>query len=229
VCWYRFNDEFVPDPRFAGGASSSNTVDPNWYLDSGTTRHITGEIEKLIMHDRYNGHDQIHAANGAGMEIVHVSKSILLTSTRFLHLDNVLHVPRTHKNLVYIYRFNIDNNTFIELHPFFFMIKDQVTRRVLLRGPYRGGMYPLMALSSPTQKILLSAIKPSSSRWHCRLGHPAQDIVSRVIHLNKLPWSGVDSPKSVCDACLHGKAHQLPYPTSTRRSLFPLELIFSDV
>jgi hypothetical protein len=80
-------------------------------LDSGTTYHITGELEKLTMHDRYNGHDQIHSTNGAGMEIVHVGKSVLPTSTRSLHLDNVLHVPRAHKNLVSIHHFNIDNNT----------------------------------------------------------------------------------------------------------------------
>jgi hypothetical protein len=34
---------------------------------------------------------------------------------------------------------------------------------------------------------------------------------------------------SVCDACLYGKAHQFPYPRSSRRSSAPLELIFSDV
>jgi transposase len=33
----------------------------------------------------------------------------------------------------------------------------------------------------------------------------------------------------VCDACLHDKAHQLPYPKSTSRSSAHLNLIFSDV
>jgi hypothetical protein len=61
------------------------------------------------------------------------------------------------------------------------------------------------------------------------LSQPAQDIVSHVMCLNNIPCSGVDSHESVCDACLRGKAHQLPYPTSSSRSPFPLELIFSDV
>jgi hypothetical protein len=164
VCWYRFNDEFIPDPHFAGGASSSGNANPNWYLDFDTTDHITGELEKLTMHDRYTGNDQIHAANDAGMEIVYVGKSVLPTSTRSLHLENVLHVPHAHKNLVSIHRFNIDNNTFVELHPFFFLIKGQVTRKILLCGPCKGGLYPLTALPSPTQKLLLSVVKPSSSR-----------------------------------------------------------------
>jgi hypothetical protein len=164
VCWYRFNDEFIPGPHFAGGASSSGNANPNWYLDSDATDHITGELEKLTMHDRYTSNDQIHAANDAGMEIVYVGKSVLPTSTRSLHLENALHVPHAHKNLVSIHHFNIDNNTFVELHPFFFLIKGQVTRKILLCGPCKGGLYPLTALPSPTQKILLSAVKPSSSR-----------------------------------------------------------------
>jgi hypothetical protein len=59
VCWYRFDEEFTPDPRVAAMASSSNSNNPNWYLDSGATDHITGELEKLTMHERYGGNDQI--------------------------------------------------------------------------------------------------------------------------------------------------------------------------
>lgn len=66
ICWYRFDEEFTPNDRVAAMASFSTVADPNWYLDSGATDHITGELEKLTAHDRYNGNDQIRAANGAG-------------------------------------------------------------------------------------------------------------------------------------------------------------------
>jgi hypothetical protein len=81
------------------------------------------------------------------MEITHIGYSVLPTSFRPLHLNHVLRVPHTHKNLVSIHRFNLDNNTFIEFHPFFFLIKDQATRQVLVRGPCRGGLYPLTSLA----------------------------------------------------------------------------------
>jgi hypothetical protein len=45
------------------------------------------------------------------------------------------------------------------------------------------------------------------------------------MRLNNLPCSSVDSHELVCDACLHGKAHQLPYPTSSSHSSFSLLLI----
>jgi hypothetical protein len=123
-------------------ASTSNAQDSNWYLDSGATDHIIGKLDKLIMHDRYHGGDQVSVANGAGMHINHIGHSVIPTTYCPLHLNNVLHVPHAHKHLVYVHRFNLDNHTFIELHPHCFLIKDQVTRKVLLQGPCRGGCIP---------------------------------------------------------------------------------------
>jgi hypothetical protein len=170
--------------------------------------HITGELERLTMHERYTGNDQIRAANGAGINITHVGKSILPNPSHPLYLNQVLRVPHAHKQLMSIHCFNLDNHTFIELHHLFFLIQDQATRKVLLHSPCRGGLYPLpQHLSSPTQRLILSAIKPSPDRWHCHFVHHAREIVSRVIRDNKLSCSPGDSIESVCDACLHGKAH----------------------
>jgi hypothetical protein len=210
-------------------ASTSGT-DSNWYLNSGATGHITDEMEKLTLHDRYNGNDQIRAASGVGMDITYIGNSVVPTLSCPLHLNHVLHVPQAHKHLVSIHRFTIDNRTFIELHPYFFLIKDQAKKRVLLQGPCRRGLYPLpLHLPSPTQKLILFTIKPSLQWWHCRLGHPSQDIVSRVVKNNSLSCSHLQSSESICDACLRAKAHQLPFSQSSSQSNAPLELVYSDV
>jgi hypothetical protein len=149
-CWHRFDEEYVPEPRTPGSTTAS------YGTNSGTTDHITGELDKLTMHDRYNGNHQIHAANGVGIEISRIGKSIIPTPSRNFVLNNVLHVPTAHKNLISVHLFTLDNNTFIEFHPYFFLIKDRKTRKVLLHSPCKGGLYPL-----PSQKQLLSAIKLS--------------------------------------------------------------------
>jgi hypothetical protein len=160
------------------------------------------------MHERYTSNDLIRVANGAGVNITHVGKSILLNPSCPLCLNNILHVPHAHKQLVSIHRFNLDNHTYIKLHPFFILIKDQATRKVLLRSPCRGGLYPLLQhLPSPTQRLILSAIKPSLEWLHCHLGHPTRDIVSHIIRTNKFSCSPSDTIESMCDACLYGKAH----------------------
>jgi hypothetical protein len=44
-------------------------VDTNWYTDTGATDHITGELEKLTVRDKYHDTDQVHTASGVGMRI----------------------------------------------------------------------------------------------------------------------------------------------------------------
>jgi hypothetical protein len=119
-CWHRFEEDYVPEPRTVAAATSSVGVDNNWYTDSGTTDHITGDLDRLTMHDHYADADQVHAANGKGMTISHVGKTVILNPCRDLVLNNVLHVPSTHKKLILVHWFTLDNDTFVEFHPFFF-------------------------------------------------------------------------------------------------------------
>jgi hypothetical protein len=142
TCWYRYEEDPSFEQRNTALAASSS-IDNNWYTDSGAMDHITGDLNKLTMHNTYLSNDQIHAANGSGMDISCIGNSITHTPSRNLMLNNVLHVPSTHKSLISVHRFTLDNDTFIEFHPYFFLIKDQKMRKVLLHGPCKGGLYPL--------------------------------------------------------------------------------------
>jgi hypothetical protein len=76
-CWHRFDESYTPDQKFAHAASSSCNVDTNWYMDSGATDHITDELEKLTVGNKYQGGDQIHMASGAGMDISHIGHVVV--------------------------------------------------------------------------------------------------------------------------------------------------------
>jgi hypothetical protein len=102
---------------------ASYGVDTNWYTDSGATNHITGKFSKLSTHDKYTGRDHVHTANDTGMKISHIGHSMLHTPSSSLHLNNILHVPHTSKNLLFVHKLTIDNNVFIELHPFLFLLR----------------------------------------------------------------------------------------------------------
>jgi hypothetical protein len=118
-------------------------VDTEWYTDTGATDHITFELDKLTMREKYGGTDQVHTTSGSGMPISHVSRSTIHAHDRNLILKDVLHVPNASKNLVSVHKFTYDNNTFFEFQPWYFILKDRVTRKPLLHGRCINGLYPL--------------------------------------------------------------------------------------
>lgn len=68
-CWYRYDedeDDSQDDGKVATAADGSYGVDTNWYLNSSATNHLTGELEKVTLREKYHGKDEIHTADGAG-------------------------------------------------------------------------------------------------------------------------------------------------------------------
>jgi hypothetical protein len=116
-CFKRFVRSFSGEEKTTTPATTSYGIDTNWYADSGITDHITSDLGKLYVRDKYGGNDQVHMANGTGMKIHHIGNTTLHTPSRDLILKNILHVSATNKNLVSIHRFPHDNHVFFELHP----------------------------------------------------------------------------------------------------------------
>jgi histone deacetylase 1/2 len=128
-CWKRFQKNYHGPERTAGAAIGSYGIDTNWYADSGATDHITGELEKLQVRDRYTGNEQIHTVSGAGMDIHHIGHSVIRTPNNHdLQLKNILHVPQATKSLLATSKLAFDNHAFVEYWPDTFFIKDQDTR-----------------------------------------------------------------------------------------------------
>lgn len=67
-CYSRFNHAIQPETsnRAANYTNISDgySSDPNWYLDSGATDHMTNDMERLHVHENYRGNEQIQVANG---------------------------------------------------------------------------------------------------------------------------------------------------------------------
>jgi hypothetical protein len=175
------------------------------------------------------GPEQIHAANGGGMRITHVGQSTLFTPHQNLSLKNVLHVPSSQGNLVSIHWVTRDNLVFVEYHPYVFLVKHPLMRKVLLRNRCNGGPYPFPSLEQSTTKCPLSTVKPSISCWHECLAHPSMVVTKRVLNDNKLAFSKEPTSTVVCNACQCAKNHQLPFLKSHSVSKAPLHHMFSDV
>uniref|UniRef100_A0A0A8YHY2 Uncharacterized protein n=1 Tax=Arundo donax TaxID=35708 RepID=A0A0A8YHY2_ARUDO len=92
------------------------------------------------------------------MHIYHVGHSSYSTNKNSSHLKNILHVPIATRNLVSVHKLALDNNVLLEFHPFFFLVKDQITKEPLLKGACKGGLYSFPS----SHKQALASFKPSS-------------------------------------------------------------------
>jgi histone deacetylase 1/2 len=166
-CWKRFNKNYRGPEKSAGEAygNGSYGVDTNWYSDSGATDHVTSELEKLHVRDRYHGNEQIHTTNGTGMDIRHVGHSVIHTPNHDLHLKNILHVPTATKSLLSTSRLTTDNHAFVEYWPDSFFVKDQDTREILLQGRCVDGLYPMPESSSSSLGRVFIIISWTASTW----------------------------------------------------------------
>jgi histone deacetylase 1/2 len=233
-CRNRFNPEFVRannsnnnQQRSGNSASTGSPVFPPWIMDTGATDHLTNDLQRLHMQERYGGTDQVQVANGAGLSIAHIGHSSLAGSP--LKLNNILHVPNISQHLLSVYRLVCDNDVFVEFHRHFFCVKDKATRRILLHGRSHGGLYPIpFSRASSSSRHALSGAKTTSSQWHQRLGHPTNNVVQTIVKNHDLSCVSVDT-SSICDACQRAKSHQLSYNLSHRVTTAPLELVHSDV
>lgn len=98
-CYKRFDASFIgiPDPKSASTTTTSYGTDSNWYMDTWATDHITGELDKLTIMDKYSGGDQVHTTNEACMVINQIGHSVLHTPSKDLVLKNILHFPPSNK------------------------------------------------------------------------------------------------------------------------------------
>jgi hypothetical protein len=138
-CWNYFDHNFTGEEKMVNNAEGHGyNVDPTCYSDTGGTDNITIEVDKLAVRENYTGREQIHAANGGGIQITRVGNSALVIPSHVLSLKNVLCVPTSYKSLVFVHHFTRDNHVYIEYHRYFFLVKDPHTRKVMLRDKCRG-------------------------------------------------------------------------------------------
>ena len=97
-CWYRFDESYSSNTKTAAAATHGYGVDTNWYMDTAATDHITSDLDKLTVQNKYKGTDQIITASGAGMNINNIGHAVINTPVGSLQLKNVLHVPHATKN-----------------------------------------------------------------------------------------------------------------------------------
>ena len=229
------DQNFTPMELFMAYHSATPAQSDIWYFDTGATHHMThqqswlSDFQELATpFNVFLGDDSHYRALGHGKIIIQ------LPDGRFTQIKEVYYVPGLTKNLLSVSAATA-NGSSIEFHHDHCIIKVHLTNGDIIRltCKQQGRLYPLGVTMVPSQA--LSSVSQTTSeletlRWHYRLGHPHVRVITTMQRRNLA--TGLHfrpSPIAICEGCLYGKSAHQPFPRSTSRSFYPLQLVHSDL
>ncbi|PKU81867.1 Retrovirus-related Pol polyprotein from transposon TNT 1-94 [Dendrobium catenatum] len=234
ACWHRLNANYVPSQGSSKNtnalvAKSDGHSGVDWYLDSGASSHMTNNLDSLAPYNTYNGNDTVTIGDGRSIPIAHTGSGILPTPASKLVLSRLLHIPSLSYNLISISNLVKDNPISITFDNTGFVFKDRTTNQVILTGPCSNGLYKIPAKQRqiPPASTALSITRSADTTWHCRLGHPHNQVLQWIS--NKNPALKIPLNSFSCNSCMSCKGHKLSFERSISSTKAPLELVHSDV
>ena len=150
----------------ANPSYSHNQGDTAWYMDSRATHHFTPELGQLQDPSTYCGDAQLMVGNGKHINISQIRHVLFPTLVKLIQLRNVVHTHEISKQLISVSKLCADNIAFIEFFPTHFLVKDQVSKKILLQGNLENGLYkfnPVATSSSIPSTLSLATCSSSSS------------------------------------------------------------------
>ncbi|KAA8535609.1 hypothetical protein F0562_030612 [Nyssa sinensis] len=175
----KMNNSFrAPTKPSSNLASTSSLTNQTWLLDSGSTHHLTADLDNLVIHSEYTGPEEVTLGNGSQLPITHIGTSHVFSDNRKFSLHDILRVPSATHNLLSVNSFTRSNHVSIEFFPNHFVIKDLATRAILHQGQSDGGLY---SFAFVPLRSSIQSYSASLSTWHARLGHANAPTVRRAI------------------------------------------------
>lgn len=124
-------------------ARPETVIDPNWYVDSGATNHVTPDYQNIQQPIDYGGNECVTVGNGSNLFVSHIGSSYICSNSGVLNLENVLCVLAITKNLISVSKLTQDNDVFVELHADSCFVKDAQMGKLVLEGTLNDGLYRL--------------------------------------------------------------------------------------
>ena len=222
----------------ADHGSSSVCSTQRWVLDSGASRHMTPDRSLLINERPMTEDITVTFGNGSqghpnvtGDVLLHVGSTPLL-------LTDVLYVPEATDNLLSVRRATEVGVDFTFSSSGCKVSKGGTT---LLTAPCKGDNIYYLAgecqKSSTAAAALLSrASKETPELWHRRFGHLGYTNLAKLqqnemvtgININAEAFKAAGE-NGLCEPCVLGKQHRLPFTASETVSTRPLDLLHMDL
>jgi hypothetical protein len=203
-----------------------------WLVDSGASAHMSASKEEMGDYTTVTPFE-ISIGDKMKLRVIgsgHVRPQVDVDcEVKKVTLKNVLHVPKLAYHLVSVSAME-SNGMSTNFAKGKCNIKDGKVR-ICAQATKKGGMYVLDTMSGGVQGGTACTADVSISLWHARLGHANMRGIASMVKakaVDGLACTGLGTD-SVCESCVYGKAHRLPFPKeSTSRAIGVLDLVHSD-
>ena len=206
----------------------SANLDENWVIDSGATAHMCFSKNKFTDYKVLSSPINVCVGDGRTLEAVGKGNIDLIfimpSGDKVSKLNNVLHVPKLHQNLLSVSMaaekgkiaiFNYNSCKFVKNNKCYAM------------ATKIGNLY---YLNCKTVENAYSGVSLNHDiLWHKRLGHVSKYALNKLVE-SKILNIKVNFDSNECVPCSNGKNKRSPFKTRTSISAsYPLEIIHSDV
>ncbi|KAK9075327.1 hypothetical protein SSX86_003650 [Deinandra increscens subsp. villosa] len=190
------------------------TISNLWYVDSGCSRHMTGDLSLLEDVEDFDG-GGVSFAGGVGGRI---SKKGVVRSGN-LSFSDVHYVEELSHSLLSVSQICDKDYSVMFNRKECIILKPGVKipeECVLMRTPRRSNSYLLNMGNPPTSEEACLISKQNENLamlWHRRLGHANMKNLTKLAkgeHVRKLPIKDFSTVEK-CVACAKGKQHKLPH------------------
>jgi hypothetical protein len=208
-----------------GLSGNRNSIPKPWYFDSAASNHMTNTALPLNNVQKYKGNLHIRTADGNPLSITAVGDISALLNTVFVS-------PKLSTNLISVGQL-VDNNCDVHFSKSGCFVQDQVSGKMIAKGPKVGRLFPLLLSPSPMSNyVACNVVQCDNQVWHRRLGHPNSHVL-RVLFKSGLLGNknSTSSNNDIvdCASCKLGKSKTLPFPLHKTRTTKPFEIVHTDV
>ncbi|KAL7608937.1 hypothetical protein Lser_V15G10584 [Lactuca serriola] len=222
---------------YEDGSTSIPTVlnagepnDDTWYIDSGCSKHMTGNRNYLRDFKPIQTNQDVTFGNNMKAKIKGYGN---ITNGNFT-IKKVAFVDDLKHNLISVSQL-CDNNLEVLFTKQRSLIMDAKTKDVIVDSDRAGNMYPLdmdLIYGKPDICLLSKAPEDISWLWHRRLSHLNFGYINKLIGddlVRGLPLLKLDN-ETLCAACEKGKLSRSTHKSISESSVSePLELLHIDL
>ena len=180
------------------------------------------------MDDTYKSHVKI----GDGKKLEVEGKGTIIVQGKGGNktlIQEVLYVPELAQNLLSVGQLMLKNYKLLFDNGECEIINKSNNSKVAKISMTSNRMFPL-TMSRNEELAMKSQSMDESFLWHLRYGHLNYKGLKLLKQKNMvvgLPQ--INREDKVCEGCIYGKMHRLPFPKTTWRAKAPLELVHADI